>query len=54
MRFARLFQLAFENASMRSGEAHCGRQVRIPIEADQVFRREAGHRSDLMSATIPK
>lgn len=29
-------------------------QLRIPIEAGQVFRREAGHRSDLMSATIPK
>src|SRR5487761_2185184 len=27
-------------------------QVRIPIEAGQVFRGEAGHRSDLMSATI--
>jgi hypothetical protein len=29
-------------------------RVRIPIEAGRVFRREAGHRSDLMSATIPK
>ena len=28
--------------------------VRIPIEAGRVFRDEAGHRSDLMSATIPK
>jgi len=28
--------------------------VRIPIEVGQLFRREAGHRSDLMSATIPK
>jgi hypothetical protein len=31
-----------------------GPGVRIPIEAGQGFRREAGQRSDLMSATIPK
>jgi hypothetical protein len=31
-----------------------GDEVRIPIEAGRVFREEAGHRSDLMSATIPK
>jgi len=28
--------------------------VRIPTEAGHPFRREAGQRSDLMSATIPK
>ena len=27
--------------------------LQIPIEAGRVFRGEAGHRSDLMSATIP-
>ena len=32
----------------------CGYYLRIPIEAGRVFRGEAGHRSDLMSATIPK
>ena len=30
-----------------------GRKVRIPIHSGRVFRREAGHRSDLMPATIP-
>ena len=28
-------------------------RVRIPIEAGQVFRGEAGHRSDLKPAGIP-
>src|SRR5260370_2755919 len=28
--------------------------VRIPIYSGRVFRREAGHRSDLKPATIPK
>jgi hypothetical protein len=28
--------------------------LRIPIYSGQVFRREAGHRSDLKPATIPK
>jgi hypothetical protein len=28
--------------------------VRIPIYSGQVFRREAGRRSDLKPATIPK
>ncbi len=28
--------------------------VRIPIDSGRVFRREAGHRSDLKPATIPK
>lgn len=28
--------------------------VRIPMEAGHPFRREAGQRSDLMSATIPR
>ena len=28
--------------------------VRIPTEAGHPFRREAGQRSDLMSATIPR
>jgi len=28
--------------------------VRIPIYSGQVFRLEAGHRSDLNPATIPK
>ncbi|MDP3603008.1 MAG: hypothetical protein Q8R85_17750 [Bosea sp. (in: a-proteobacteria)] len=28
-------------------------EVRIPIHSGRVFRFEAGHRSDLMSATIP-
>ena len=27
--------------------------VRIPIHSGRVFRREAGHRSDLIPATIP-
>ncbi|WP_210166468.1 hypothetical protein, partial [Bosea vaviloviae] len=27
--------------------------LRIPIHSGRVFRFEAGHRSDLMSATIP-
>jgi hypothetical protein len=31
----------------------CGR-MRIPIYSGRVFRREAGHRSDLKPATIPK
>ncbi len=30
------------------------RGVRIPMEAGHPFRREAGQRSDLMSATIPR
>ena len=29
-------------------------EVRIPIYSGRVFRREAGHRSDLKPATIPK
>ena len=29
-------------------------QLRIPIYSGRVFRREAGHRSDLKPATIPK
>jgi hypothetical protein len=29
-------------------------KVRIPTEAGHPFRREAGQRSDLMSATIPR
>jgi hypothetical protein len=29
-------------------------QVRIPIYSGRVFRREAGHRSDLKPSTIPK
>ncbi|MDE4909571.1 hypothetical protein PQI07_02505 [Methylobacterium sp. 092160098-2] len=28
--------------------------MRIPTEAGHPFRREAGQRSDLMSATIPR
>jgi hypothetical protein len=34
----------------------CGRieALRIPIYSGRVFRREAGHRSDLKPATIPK
>jgi hypothetical protein len=28
--------------------------MRIPIYSGRVFRREAGHRSDLKPATIPK
>jgi len=28
--------------------------LRIPIYSGRVFRREAGHRSDLKPATIPK
>jgi hypothetical protein len=28
-------------------------RLRIPTEAGHLFRREAGQRSDLMSATIP-
>ena len=28
--------------------------VRIPIYSGRVYRREAGHRSDLKPATIPK
>ncbi|HTF79886.1 MAG TPA: hypothetical protein VK620_37190, partial [Bradyrhizobium sp.] len=32
-------------------EAH---KMRIPIYSGRVFRREAGHRSDLKPATIPK
>jgi hypothetical protein len=31
-----------------------GAEVRIPIYSGRVFRREAGHRSDLKPATIPK
>lgn len=27
--------------------------LRIPIHSGRVFRREAGHRSDLIPATIP-
>ena len=30
------------------------RRVRIPTQSGHRFRFEAGHRSDLMSATIPK
>ena len=30
------------------------RDLRIPTEAGHPFRREAGQRSDLMSATIPR
>jgi len=30
-----------------------GNLLRIPTEAGHLFRREAGQRSDLMSATIP-
>jgi hypothetical protein len=30
------------------------RTLRIPIYSGRVFRREAGHRSDLKPATIPK
>lgn len=33
--------------------AYDWRSVRIPIHSGRVFRFEAGHRSDLMSATIP-
>jgi hypothetical protein len=29
-------------------------QLRIPTEAGHPFRREAGQRSDLMPATIPR
>ena len=29
-------------------------KLRIPIYSGRVFRREAGHRSDLKPATIPK
>ncbi|WP_256478490.1 hypothetical protein [Bradyrhizobium barranii] len=29
-------------------------QLRIPIYSGRVFRLEAGHRSDLKPATIPK
>jgi len=29
-------------------------EVRIPIYSGRVFRREAGHRSDLKPSTIPK
>ena len=29
-------------------------ELRIPIYSGRVFRREAGHRSDLKPATIPK
>ena len=29
-------------------------EMRIPIYSGRVFRREAGHRSDLKPATIPK
>ncbi|MHC2696867.1 hypothetical protein ACVME9_009412, partial [Bradyrhizobium liaoningense] len=29
-------------------------EVRIPIYSGRVFRLEAGHRSDLKPATIPK
>jgi hypothetical protein len=29
-------------------------ELRIPINSGRVFRREAGHRSDLKPATIPK
>jgi len=29
-------------------------RLRIPIYSGRVFRREAGHRSDLKPATIPK
>jgi hypothetical protein len=39
------------------GRNECGDdaqvRVRIPTEAGHLFRREAGQRSDLMSATIP-
>jgi hypothetical protein len=28
-------------------------QMWIPIQSGQVFRREAGHDSEMMSATIP-
>lgn len=34
-------------------ETEIGAGVRIPIHSGRVFRFEAGHRSDLMSATIP-
>jgi hypothetical protein len=29
-------------------------RLRIPIYSGRVFRREAGHRSDLKPSTIPK
>jgi hypothetical protein len=38
-------------------EAECSlvrRAVRIPTEAGHPFRGEAGQRSDLMSATVPR
>jgi hypothetical protein len=31
-----------------------GTRLRIPIYSGRVFRREAGHRSDLKPSTIPK
>ncbi|GLR97202.1 hypothetical protein GCM10007858_48420 [Bradyrhizobium liaoningense] len=48
----------WENGRLR----HAGRidmtrtalEVRIPIYSGRVFRLEAGHRSDLKPATIPK
>jgi hypothetical protein len=42
-------------SAMASSElGRSSRSVRIPTQSGHRFRFEAGHRSDLMSATIPK
>jgi hypothetical protein len=51
-----LRNLLTTHAEMMSIAAYCdgGDWLRIPTEAGHPFRREAGQRSDLMSATIPR
>jgi hypothetical protein len=45
---------ALQIAVSRLPDAQRPMIVRIPIYSGRVFRREAGHRSDLKPATIPK
>jgi UDP-glucose-4-epimerase GalE len=40
--------------SVLVADPSAAKEMRIPIYSGQVFRREAGHRSDLKPATIPK
>jgi hypothetical protein len=43
-----------ERHPIRNERIHYRLKVRIPTQSGHRFRFEAGHRSDLMSATIPK
>ncbi|MGC0392465.1 transposase [Bradyrhizobium liaoningense] len=50
---AKIGELALENDFLSGALTKAG-LLRIPIYSGRVFRLEAGHRSDLKPATIPK